>query len=268
MIVAVDTGGTKTLFASFGSRGNVLHITKVPTPQDSAEYIALLVETIRSLTPVKAPSIISIALPDIQIESMVEQFSNLPWKHFDVRKELTPHFPNTTILVGNDAKLGGLGEVRNMQPTPRRALYVTISTGIGTGVISDGKIDPDFIQAEGGHMMLEYDGITKEWEKFASGRAIKDVYGKNGSEIHSRHIWNEIADRISRGFLALLPIIQPDVVIIGGSMGTHFYHFNEKLDQLLEKKLPPTIKRPVLMQAKHPEEAVMYGCYYYALDAE
>ena len=42
MIVVVDTGGTKTLVASFNNRGLLLKSTKFPTPKDTSEYIKAL----------------------------------------------------------------------------------------------------------------------------------------------------------------------------------------------------------------------------------
>jgi len=75
------------------------------------------------------------------------------------------------------------------------------------------------------------------------------------------------ADRISRGFLAVIPILQPDIVIIGGSIGTYFDQFDKQLQNILKEKLPSHIPCPKFVQAKYPELAVIYGCYYYAIDS-
>lgn len=266
MIIAVDTGGTKTLVGRFSARGTLEDSIKFATPVSAEEYLAALERTITSLAGSKPISCISIALPDATDGGMIAKFTNLPWKNLDVRYELAPKFPGATILVANDAKLGGLGEVRGMKPSPKRALYVTVSTGIGVGLIIEGKISHDLMSAEAGHMLLEYDGVMKEWETFASGRAIHEIYGKYGSEISSKRTWRQIAGRISRGLFALIPVIRPDVVILGGSMGTHFPHYGESLTGLIKEHLSPMIADPVIMQAVHPEQAVIYGCYYHALD--
>lgn len=266
MIIAIDTGGTKTLVARFSKRGTLEKHIKFPTPTDQLEYLEQLVHFIGKLTDKKPPECISVALPDIGEGSFVAQFSNLPWKNFDVVAELSPLFPDTKVIAGNDAKLGGLGEVRSMNPLPARALYVTISTGIGTGFIKNGNIDKTLAVAEGGHMVLEFDGALQEWEHFASGKAIFTIYKKYGSEITSKRTWRQITDRFSRGFLALIPLLRPEVIIIGGSMGTHFEKYGELLTGMIEERLPVTVKRPKIIQAKHPEEAVIYGCYYHAID--
>ena len=268
MIIAVDTGGTKTLVAAFSKSGSIIASTKFPTPVDQLEYVGTLVQTIRDLCKETTPQIISIAMPDITDKSFVPVFSNLPWSNFDVIKALRPFFAaSIPIIAANDAKLGGLGEVRSMINPPERALYVTISTGIGTGFVVNGKLSSDMPSAEGGHIVLEHDGTFKLWEHFASGKAIYTTYGKFASDIKSKHIWRDINKRFLSGFVVLVPLFQPDIIIIGGSIGTHFEKYGLTLEALIHERLSPTTKRPKLMQASHPEQAVIYGCYYHALDS-
>jgi glucokinase len=54
-------------------------------------------------------------------------------------------------------------------------------------------------------------------------------------------------------------------VVIGGAIGAYFERFSERLHQLLSDKFHDGYM-PLLVKAAHPEEAVLYGCYYYALD--
>ena len=126
------------------------------------------------------------------------------------------------VLIENDANLAGLAETRLLRTIPNCSLYVTVSTGIGTGVCTNGYIDPGMRYSEAGRALVEYGGKIHSWESFASGRAIVDAYHKFARDITSKRTWKKIADRISRGFLAVIPIIQPDVIIIGGSVGTYF----------------------------------------------
>ena len=265
MIIAVDTGGTKTLVARFSQRGTLEKRVKFPTPKAPHEYLDQLHAAILHLSGRSVPRCISLALPDITTSSYVEHFTNLPWEDFDVAAMLAPLFPKSPIVVGNDAKIGGLGEVRSMSPQPARALYVTVSTGIGTGLIVNGKIEPDLLGMEGGHMLLEHRGALKTWESFASGRAIHRTYRKYGSEIESPRIWRQIAKNIEVGLLALSPVLRPEVIIIGGSIGAHFHQYGAFLNDSLQKRLPKPVC-PQVLQAIRPEEAVIYGCYYNALD--
>lgn len=266
MLVTVDTGGTKTLVASFSADGEVYESVKFPTPQKEILFIAQLTETITTLAKDKQLDGIVVAMPGIVKEGVAIWCNHLGWENFDVKTLLQKQFPVTPILVENDANLGGLGETRMLATIPSSVLYVTVSTGIGTGVITNGRIDPGLRLSEGGRSLVEFDGMVREWESFAAGSAIYKAYNKLGKDIHSKRTWLQIADRISRGFLALVPMIQPDVVIIGGSMGTHFAKYSEQLTGILKEKLPGHIPCPVFVNAAHPEQAVIYGGYYYALD--
>ena len=174
--------------------------------------------------------------------------------------------PGVPVLIENDVKLAGLGEARIMHPIPTSVMYISISTGIGIGVIEDGKIDKAMRKSEAGHMFIEYDGRVQRYESFASGKSIVKIYKKFAREITSKRTWRQIADRISRGLLVLVPVIQPDVIVFGGSVGTYYERYGAYLKEILANHLPDHIPSPKLVQAKHPEEAVVYGCYYYGID--
>src|SRR5690606_4805592 len=98
-------------------------------------------------------------------------------------------------------------------------LYITVSTGIGMGLTVDGHIHPSLANSEPGHMMIEYEGRLRAWESFASGRSIVSTYGKFARDIHDPKIWRQIADKISRGLITIIPTIYPEIIIIGGSVG-------------------------------------------------
>lgn len=266
MIIAVDTGGTKTLIAGYGEDGKIVTEFKFPTPLKKTEYVETLTTHLTALFEPKNVDAIVIALPGIVKNGIAVWCNNLHWKNFDVAAELKGVLGGAPLFVENDANLAGLAETRQLKNLPVSSLYVTISTGIGSGVITNGKIDPGLRYSEAGRALVEFDGTVREWETFASGKAIYNTYGKYARDIKSKRIWGKIADRISRGFLAVIPVIQPDVIIIGGSIGTYFDQYQAQLKGILKEKLPPHIPLPKLVQANHPEQAVIYGCYYYALD--
>jgi predicted NBD/HSP70 family sugar kinase len=266
MLVAVDTGGTKTLIAGFSEDGIVGEQIKFPTPPNQQDYIDQLRSTLKKQYGGQRVEAIVVAMPGIIKDGVAVWCNNLKWSNFDVAKALKGVLGSTPILVENDANLAGLAETRSLEPVPESSLYVTVSTGIGTGITTGGVIDPGLRLSEGGRSLVEFDGVVREWESFASGHSIYLTYGKYARDIHSKRTWNQIADRISRGFLAIVPVLQPDVVIIGGSIGTYFDQYGPQLERILKEKLPAHIPCPLFVQAKHPEEAVIYGCYYYALD--
>lgn len=268
MIIAVDTGGTKTLITTFGKEGMAGEQIKFPTPQSPNEYVELLKKTLQENFENKPIEAIIMAVPGtIDNNNVIIWCPNLPeWEGFDIVGTLRGVLNNIPIFIENDAKLAGLYEARIMDTIPNQTLYVTISTGIGTGVITKGHIDPELRNSEGGRALIEFEGTMQEWQNFASGKSFYEKYGKYVRDITDEQTWQEIAERISLGFLELIPTLQPDVVVIGGSVGTYFDRFGDKLQSILKEKLPAHIPCPPFVQAKNSEQAVIYGCYYYALD--
>lgn len=266
MIVAVDTGGTKTLVTSFDARGKIGESFRFPTPNMPDEYVATLTELLHDHFADKKVQAVVIGTPGVIRNNIITWGGgNLAWENLDVATPIS-HAMNCPVWVENDANLAGLAETRALKKVPQTSLYITVSTGIGGGIVIDGKLAEALGDSEVGHMLLEYDGRLQEWEKFASGKAIKNTYDAYAHDIHDIKIWKQIADKISRGFLVLIPTLQPDVVIIGGSIGTYFGHYGTFLKTILKDRLPSHIALPEMRQAIHPEEAVLYGCYYYAKD--
>lgn len=267
MIIAVDTGGTKTLIAGFDESGApVSEPIKFPTPKETGEYVITLTNIIETNFADEDIDAIVIGIPGIIKNGVAIWCNNLGWKNFDVAGAFKGILNDTPVLVENDANLAGLAETRQLDPMPGNCLYITVSTGIGSGIITDGKIDPALRYSEAGRSLVEFNGAVREWESFASGKAILKTYGKFARDIKSKRTWHQIADRISRGFLAIIPVIQPETIIIGGSIGTYFSRYSSDLKAILTDKLPPHIPLPHFTQAQYPELAVIYGGYYYALD--
>lgn len=267
MIVAVDTGGTKTLIALFDESGRVVEEFMFPTPATTVAYVQTLTKELHDHFAEQVVDAVVVAMPGIVKAGVAIWCNNLKWKDFNVATALKGVLGDAPVWIDNDANLAGLAETRQLDQIPPLCLYVTISTGIGSGIITDGVIHHALRASEIGRTLVEYDGRVREWETFASGKAIYQTYGKYARDISSKRVWYQIADRISRGFLATIPVLQPDVIIIGGSIGTYFGKYHKALKGLLTEHLPDHIPVPHIIKAKHPEQAVIYGCYYYAVDA-
>lgn len=262
MYLTVDVGGTKTLLACFDDSGNTTEQIKFPTPPDYDDFLTALEENVHKLK-VQDYARAAAAIPgrldrDLGIAFA---FGNLPWKNIPIQADIEKIFHCPT-LIENDANLAGLSEAILVKDEFKKVLYVTVSTGIGTGIIINGIIDPNFVDTEGGQLLLEHNGRLLSWEDFASGRAIKAKYGKLVSEISDGdNLWYVIARNIAVGLVNLMAIIIPDVIIIGGGVGAHLEKFQDRLVEELKIYANPLVPTPVLRQAQRSEEAVIYGCY-------
>lgn len=262
MITVVDVGATKTLVAQFKDKESLINETHFLTPQHSGDFLDELQARLDALSDIQ---IISMGVPGKAEQGVVVDCANLPlWKNVHLGKILSDRY-NCPVLIENDANLAGLSEINLLSPVPDIGLYLTVSTGIGSGLIIGGKLLPQLKQTEIGHMILLFEDKWQEWEKFASGHAIVEHFGQPAQEINDPAIWQEVTERLALGLCAILPVIRPQTVVFGGGVGQYFDRFEKPLRELLDSRLPTYIIGKINLQiAKHPKEAVLYGCYYNA----
>lgn len=268
MYAAIDIGGTKTLVAVFDKDKNITEQHKFPTNPDYELFKIDLAKTVAEL------STSDFLRAVVAVPGMVDRkhgvglhFGNLPWQHVHIQKDVEQIF-GCPVLIENDANLAGLGEAVELENPKQEVLYITVSTGIGGGFVTNGKIDPKFEDAEIGHMKLEYQGQLQEWEHFASGSAIYKKYGKKASEIDDPQAWYVISRNLALGLINVIATMTPDIIIIGGGVGSHFEKFEARLKENLKIYETPLLNMPEIVKAKHPEEAVLFGCYEFAKQHE
>jgi glucokinase len=105
---------------------------------------------------------------------------NLPgWRNVNLVELLGAHF-RTPIFVGNDANLAGLAEHRyGAGQGVRHMVYMTVSTGIGTGVIIDDRmlLGRNGLAAELGHMTIDITAETIGAEGGCGTPASESIVG-------------------------------------------------------------------------------------------
>jgi predicted NBD/HSP70 family sugar kinase len=260
MYMGIDIGGTKTLVSVLSEHGEILESRKFPTPKKYENFILELAHAVHhlGLKDFKAAAVAAPGRIDRRHGTVID-FGNLDWTNIPLQADCEKilHCP---VAIENDANLAGLSEAQ-LHKDMQTVLYVTVSTGIGTAVISQGRIDPAMANTEGGHILLPYKGRLTKWETFASGRAIYNHFGKKAADIHDEASWRHIVHNLSVGFFELIAVVQPDLIVIGGSIGTYFDRYGDLLQTELDKRAVPVISIPKVVQAQRPEQAVVYGCY-------
>src|SRR5690349_19033408 len=110
MLVAVDTGGTKTLITCFAENGKPGESFRFPTPKSEDEYIGLLTEHIHDHYAKDTIDAIVVGVPGIiKDNAIVWGGSTLNWDKFDIAAQLKVAF-SCPVWVENDANLAGLAE--------------------------------------------------------------------------------------------------------------------------------------------------------------
>jgi predicted NBD/HSP70 family sugar kinase len=261
MYVGIDIGGTKTLLASLTNEGVISESIKFPTPEDYDDFLLELKKNFAALKhqdfragAVAAPGAID------RTHGIFEKGGNLKWrdKHIQRDVERITHCP---MLLENDANLAGLSEAMLVKDRHAKVLYLTISTGIGGGFIVNQQIEPNMADIEPGQMMLQRGDRIVKWESFASGKAIYEKYKQKASDINDPKIWQAVVKDWAVGFLDVIAVTEPDIIILGGGVGHYLDKYHDLLVTELNKYATPMAPVPPIIKAQRPEEAVVYGCY-------
>ena len=267
MNIGIDVGATKVLVCHITEKG-IKKSIRFETPKLYTDFLALLSDTVASLTTDSIDYCV-VAIPGVidQEKGYLISCGNLDWSDIPIKNDLQLLLHCNDLYIENDAKLAAISEARQI-PAFRRIFYLTVSTGIGGALVIDGKLDQSTIHNEIGHTLYERDGKIVTWQSFASGKALVQRFGKRASEIDDPHIWTIFSSDLSLGIVDIAAFLYPDVIIIGGGVGTHFNKYKDQLNSKLQALSSPVIKVPQIRQAVHPEEAVIYGCIEIMKDYE
>lgn len=265
MYLCIDIGGTKTLVARVTNEGVIDQSIKFPTPETYEEFLTILSEKVAALDTrdfragtVAAPGTID------RKTGVVRQMGNRQtWQNLRLLSDIEK-IAQCPMRIENDAKLGGLSESMLLKDRYSRVLYITISTGIGLGLIVDQYIDPNIGDGGGRSLLLEHNGKLTPWEDFGSGSAIVRKYGKMASEIDDPAIWADIVRTFTPGLIELVAVLNPEVIVIGGGAGHYLPKFHDLLLADMRQYETPALQVPPILAAARPDEAVIYGCYDYA----
>lgn len=261
MYIGVDIGGTKTLVAALTNEGKIHESTKFPTPEDYDGFLQELRSNVAKLSTLEFRAGAVAAPGEInRRDGEFKRGGNLKWRDVPLQHDVE-RIVHCPMLIENDANLAGLSEAMLLKDKHAKVLYLTISTGIGGGLIVDQRIESNMADLEPGQMMLQRGDKLAKWESFASGKAIFEKYGLQASEIEDPKIWQAIVKDWTVGFIDLLAVTQPDVIVLGGGVGHYLEKYHDFLVAELKKYVTPLVPVPPIVKAQRPEEAVVYGCY-------
>lgn len=273
MFIAVDIGGSKILVAAGNQQAAMLDNTQFETPASFDEAMRQINNSITSLSAGRQLKAIVIAAPGRLdfVHGKLIQAANISWGNAPIVDRLK-HF-GVPIVLENDANAAALGEaVLGAGVGHRTVLYLTISTGIGTGLVIDGQIYHGAHDTEGGHMTIDPAGPhcgcggDGHFESIVSGKAIKRRFGQFAYQITDPKIWDQIAADIATGLDNLITVLSPEIVVMGGGVNVHWDKFHTPLLKHLKAR-DLIYPLPKIVPAKHMETAVVYGCFLLAKQA-
>lgn len=167
-IIGVDLGGTRVRAVLSSGTGQILARAEMPTQAEMGldHVLSNIKRTIRRVEELADyTNLVGLAVgapgPLNPYTGVVYSPPNLPgWNNVPLR-EILEKSTRLPVYLGNDANLAALGEYTFGAGKDYRFLvYITVSTGVGGGVIEDGRIlmGAKGAAAELGHMSINYDG--------------------------------------------------------------------------------------------------------------
>jgi polyphosphate glucokinase len=209
--IGIDVGGTwiKGAIINLSSGTPISAVRHLPTPSGGAaravaNVLNQLLDELGSEMPGRTLGAVGVAIPSIVQHGVARSAANMDasWIGLDVEAYLTERL-RLPVSVVNDADAAGLAEARYGagKDTHGVVLVLTLGTGIGSALIVDGKLIPNF---ELGH--LHIDGYKAE------SRASAVAREKEGLN------WMEYAHRLQRYLSHVEFLLSPDLIIIGGGI--------------------------------------------------
>jgi len=272
--LTIDTGGTKTRIVQFDAishaseayLASVLREVEIPTPRDKDKYIAEVVDAIKQNFSefCKSPeeNVVILATRGVVRNNVLIIDPLLGWHNFDIAGELSPLLGDAKILVQNDARMGTVGA---FPPDFRgRGLFITIGTGIGGGLIIDDELSHDVTSFEPGHMVLD---SQRSWEDSASATAwFEHSGGRSGHDVSADDlIWRWYAEALAAGIVILLPILYPDIIMIGGRMAEFFDKYADDLRRVVSERAWPPVAQVKISAVSDPHYLTNRGALIFGL---
>ena len=306
MRIGVDIGGTKIVAGIVDGSGRVLERQRIPTDpaggyDDVLRRICSLIGGLIDLAGgPSAVDLIGIASAgQIRMGSGIIAFSpNLGWHNVPIRQDIESRF-NIRTVIENDVNAATYGEWRcTLSGKPDVALGIFVGTGIGGGIIIDGRLFTGFshVGAEIGHMVVNPYGYrcscgnTGCFEAYCGGAyftarvaaeirrghrgKIWECIGGDLANINARsieeaammddpvcrRIWGEVVEYLGAGIAGLCNILNPGVVILGGGV---IYGTDSLVDdarKVAERRMmPASLEGVAWVTAKLGEDAALTG---------
>ncbi len=228
---ALEAGGTKMVCAIGNEQGEIVNRTSIPThtPDITMPKLAEFF----SGENIAALGIGCFGPIDLNRSSKTYGYitttPKLPWKNYDICGYFKERLG---VPVGFDTDVNGsmLGEATwGCAKGVDSAIYITVGTGIGVGIMSGKTLLHGMLHPEGGHILMPirpddpykgkcpYHGACLEG--LASGPAIEERWGAPARELADRpEVWDLEAYYLAHALTNYIMILSPQKIILGGGV--------------------------------------------------
>jgi glucokinase len=299
--IGLDLGGTNLKYIIADNKGKVLYKSSKQSfgQKSSKEILEVISSAIFELleyAKIKKIKISAIGVGspgtiDVKSGKVLGLTPNLPfWVGTKIKKNLQKKW-KVPVYVDNDANLAGFGEAKfGAGKDYKNVVCYTIGTGIGGGIIIDGKIFRGslFSAGEVGHVVVVTNGkkcncgVSGCLEIYASANAISKRYyelsGKNVSAKEIFELWkkndetakkvvDETCEYLGTGISGIVNILNPEIIVIGGGVADAGDEFIKKIYIETSKRAVSTaFEKLKIVKAKLGNNAGALGAVALALN--
>ena len=262
--IGIDVGGTGIQIGVVDESYRILAEESIPTQTliPFPEQIRAMADCICKVTEkagLKTDEIESIGagIPGIALDDgTVDKCTNMGWDHVPFRAEFRKYFKQP-VYIDNDANVAALAEsVAGISAGTSSSVFITIGTGIGSGIILNGKIWKGFhgIGAELGHVIMRLDGEPCSCgnrgclERYCSATAIIRM-GREAALKHSdsmlnrfcgndpqkinakmvidaarqgdpagQKVYGTFIEYLSQAIASVVNLLDPEIIVLGGGV--------------------------------------------------
>ena len=300
VVLAADLGVTHGVIAVANLSGRILAKTSgaIDIADGPETVLAWMVETGKTLLAELKLDLGDVISVGIGVPGPVEHSSGRPvnppimpgWDHFDVPGFVHEHFP-VPVLVDNDVNIMALGEQAFAWPSVDNLIFVKVSTGIGSGVISSGLLQrgAQGIAGDIGHVQIArgngtpcHCGNRGCLEAMASGPAIAKSLRDLGYETNDNASIIELVRQgnidaiqairqagrdLGEVLTACVSLMNPSVIIVGGSMAAVGEHIIAGVREIIyTRSMPLATSHLTIASSSAGSQAAILGAALLAID--
>ena len=268
MKIGIDLGGTN-MRVGLTDGSTLVNSVIEPCPSKEAEEVVInqLKRQIAQLMSEEVTSI-GVGVPSVVDcqQGIVYNVANIPsWKEVHLKEILEKEF-NVPVAVNNDANCFALGVWKYGEGKGTRDMVgLTMGTGIGSGIIIDGKLYNGVNTGAGEIGSLPFKDA--DYEFYCSSRFFSELHGDTGANFGKRAqagdaeavaVWNEFGENVGELIKAVLFTYAPEAIIIGGGIASAFSLFEAPMRASLESfPYPANVAATRIMPSTLPNAAIL-----------
>jgi len=265
-LVGVDLGGTNVR-AGLVQNGKITVLQARPISAQAKPEV-VIDEICETIAEVMRPGVsgIGVGVPTLVNKGIVYSPNNIPsWKVVPLRKILERRF-GVPVFADNDANCFALGELHFGAGRGYRNLVgLIVGTGLGAGVIIDGKLYSGSNGGAGEIGSIAY--RDRNFEYYCSGRFFQREFGLDGATLYERAkngdrqaqaMFAAFGDDFANVIMALLYAYDPEIIVLGGSVSKAYPYFAQRMRAGLKTfHFQNSLKRLKIVQSKKANIAVL-----------